>query len=118
MWVKPSPMPSAVSTRLPSATPPVSAGCSRLRTVTMTGLIHSLVRAISGLGRYCATFMNAGLPPMHTVSNVNSSPSMNSSRLHSGTCCVAVSARSRSASLSTWKVSALPAPAIGLSTSG
>jgi hypothetical protein len=37
-----------------------------LRTVTITGLIHSLVRAISGLGRYCATFMNAGLPPMLT----------------------------------------------------
>ena len=76
----------------------------------MTGLIHSLVRAMSGFGRYCATFMNAGLPPMQTVSNVNSSPSMNSSQLASPTCSIFLRAASSSSGVSILYVSALPAP--------
>jgi hypothetical protein len=84
----------------------------------MTGLIHSLVRAMSGPGRYCATLTKAGLPAMQTVSKVNSSPSMNSSQLASLEWSKRPSAASRSAALSTRWTPALLAPAIGLRMSG
>ena len=67
------------------------------RTVMITGLTHSCERASIGLGRYEAMFSKAGLPSMQTVSKVNSSPSMYSSQLASGTPRVACSAASSSA---------------------
>jgi hypothetical protein len=85
-----------------------------LRTVTITGLIHSSVRAISGLGRYCATFMNAGLPPMLTgvEGELVTVDELLEAALGDVLRGLAI-ARSRSAGPSSWKVSALPAPAMG-----
>jgi len=55
------------------------------RKVTVCGLIHSSVRAISGFGRYQAMFSKWMVPFEQIVSKVSSSPSMNSSTLTSGT---------------------------------
>ncbi len=69
------------------------------RHLVICGLIHSLLRAIIGLGRYRANVVLSGSPLMVTVSNVNSSPSTNSSTLASPTCCVLVNTSSSSAAL-------------------
>jgi hypothetical protein len=58
------------------------------------------------------------LPAAHTVSYVNSSASMNSSTLTSGTCPMRDSACSSCFASSTRKVSIDPAPSIGLMIAG
>jgi hypothetical protein len=76
------------------------------------------VRATSGFGRYHAMLWKRMRPPLHTVSKVNSSPSMNSSTLISRTWRTFGRARSRSAASSRRNVSAEPAPAMGLMIAG
>ena len=80
--------PDAEAERLQDLAAELDAGCERRRVDVaaapiVCGLIHSCERAISGFGRYHATFSKRIRPPAQTVSNVYSSPSMNSSTLTS-----------------------------------
>ncbi len=56
MWVKPVRKPSAFKTAWPISTPGRIRGSCTCRSVTVCGLTHSWVLAISGFGRYQATF--------------------------------------------------------------